>query len=72
MSNYFEKGMIMLLQLVDSRVRLIWMRTLKVMRKIKQQVKQMNCGNGRLHLNVGCENTSSQIEGDDNVVGKSF
>ncbi|HEY6587830.1 MAG TPA: hypothetical protein VIY98_06020 [Nitrososphaeraceae archaeon] len=38
-----------------------------------QATSQANdCGNGRLHLNVGCENTSSQIEGDDNVVGKIF
>ena len=38
-----------------------------------QATSQANdCGNGRLHLNVGCENTFSQIEGDDNVVGKIF
>ena len=29
-----------------------------------QATSQANdCGNGRLHLNVGCENTASQIQG---------
>ncbi|MGH9979168.1 MAG: hypothetical protein ACRD8Z_25545, partial [Nitrososphaeraceae archaeon] len=26
------------------------------------------CGNGELPLNVGCQNTASQIQGDDNAV----
>ncbi len=26
------------------------------------------CGNGELPLNVGCQNTASQIQGDDNSV----
>ncbi len=26
------------------------------------------CGNGHLPLNVGCQNTASQIQGDDNSV----
>ena len=33
-----------------------------------QAVAQDNyCGNGELPLNVGCQNTASQIHGDDNV-----
>jgi hypothetical protein len=32
-----------------------------------QAVSQVNdCGNGELPLNVGCQNTASQIQGDDN------
>ena len=27
-----------------------------------------DCGNGELPLNVGCQNTDSQIQGDENVV----
>ena len=34
-----------------------------------QAVSQVNdCGNGELPLNVGCQNTASQIQGDDNSV----
>ena len=33
-----------------------------------QAVAQTNdCGNGELPLNVGCQNTASQIQGDENV-----
>jgi hypothetical protein len=32
-----------------------------------QAVSQVNdCGNGKLPLNVGCQNTASQIQGEDN------
>jgi hypothetical protein len=32
-----------------------------------QAVSQVNdCGNGELSLNVGCQNTASQIQGNDN------
>jgi hypothetical protein len=35
-----------------------------------QATAQTNdCGNGELPLNVGCQNTASQIQGDDNSVG---
>jgi hypothetical protein len=34
-----------------------------------QAVSQANdCGNGKLPLNIGCQNTASQIQGDENVV----
>jgi hypothetical protein len=34
-----------------------------------QAVSQANdCGNGELPLNIGCQNTVSQIQGDENVV----
>ena len=34
-----------------------------------QAVSQVNdCGNGELPLNVGCQNTASQIQGDENEV----
>ena len=34
-----------------------------------QAISQVNdCGNGELPLNVGCQNTASQIQGDDNSV----
>lgn len=34
-----------------------------------QATAQTNyCGNGELPLNVGCQNTASQIQGDDNSV----
>jgi hypothetical protein len=34
-----------------------------------QAVSQVNdCGNGEAPLNVGCQNTASQIQGDDNSV----
>jgi hypothetical protein len=33
-----------------------------------QAVSQVNdCGNGKLPLNIGCQNTASQIQGDDNA-----
>jgi hypothetical protein len=33
-----------------------------------QAVSQANvCGNGELPFNVGCQNTASQIQGDENV-----
>jgi hypothetical protein len=35
-----------------------------------QALSQANaCGNGELPLNVGCQNTASQVQGDENVVG---
>jgi hypothetical protein len=34
-----------------------------------QAVSQVNaCGNGDMPMNVGCQNTASQIQGDDNRV----
>ena len=34
-----------------------------------QATAQTNyCGNGELPLNVGCQNTASQIQGDENAV----
>jgi hypothetical protein len=37
-----------------------------------QATSQVNeCGNGELPLNVGCQNTASQIQGDDNSVYSS-
>jgi hypothetical protein len=37
-----------------------------------QATAQTNlCGNGELPLNVGCQNTGSQIQGDENVVALS-
>jgi hypothetical protein len=34
-----------------------------------QATAQTNyCGNGELPLNIGCQNTASQIQGDDNAV----
>ena len=36
-----------------------------------QAVSQVNdCGDGKLPLNVGCQNTASQIQGDENVVSQ--
>jgi hypothetical protein len=33
-----------------------------------QAVSQANaCGNGAMAMNVGCQNTASQIQGDDNI-----
>jgi hypothetical protein len=33
-----------------------------------QAVSQVNdCGNGEMPLNVGCQNTASQVQGDDNT-----
>jgi hypothetical protein len=42
-----------------------------------QATSQANaCGNGELPLNVGCQNTASQIQGDENAAslasGQSF
>ena len=35
----------------------------------RQAISQANdCGNGFLPENVGCQNTASQIQGDENVV----
>lgn len=37
-----------------------------------QAVSQANaCGNGELPLNVGCQNTASQIQGDENSVAQA-
>ena len=37
--------------------------------KYSQAFSQANaCGNGELPLNVGCQNTASQIQGDENGV----
>lgn len=34
-----------------------------------QAVSQVNdCGNGFIPTNIGCQNTASQIQGDENVV----
>jgi uncharacterized membrane protein len=37
-----------------------------------QAITQANdCGNGKLPLNVGCQNTASQVQGDENVVSQA-
>jgi len=37
-----------------------------------QATSQANaCGNGVLPLNVGCQNTASQIQGDENAVSQA-
>jgi len=37
-----------------------------------QAISQANaCGNGELPLNVGCQNTASQIQGDENSVAQA-
>jgi hypothetical protein len=37
-----------------------------------QATSQANaCGNGKLPLNVGCQNAGSQIQGDENAVAQS-
>jgi hypothetical protein len=37
-----------------------------------QATSQANaCGNGKLPLNVGCQNTASQIQGDENAVSQA-
>jgi hypothetical protein len=37
-----------------------------------QATAQTNyCGNGELPLNVGCQNTASQIQGDENAVSEA-
>ena len=39
-------------------------------REYSQSTSQANaCGNGKLPINVGCQNTDSQIQGDENAVG---
>ena len=38
-------------------------------KEYNQATAQANdCGNGKLPLNVGCQNTASQIQGDENAV----
>ncbi|HZD35869.1 MAG TPA: hypothetical protein VE130_11755 [Nitrososphaeraceae archaeon] len=38
-------------------------------REYNQATSQANaCGNGKLPINVGCQNTDSQIQGDENGV----
>ena len=38
-------------------------------REYNQATSQANaCGNGEMPLNVGCQNTASQIQGDENGV----
>lgn len=40
--------------------------------KYSQALSQANaCGNGELPLNVGCQNTASQIQGDENGVASA-
>jgi hypothetical protein len=37
-----------------------------------QAISQANaCGNGKLPLNVGCQNIASQIQGDENAVAQA-
>jgi hypothetical protein len=37
-----------------------------------QATSQANaCGNGEAPLNVGCQNTASQVQGDENVVAQA-
>ena len=37
-----------------------------------QATSQANaCGNGKLPLNIGCQNVDSQIQGDENVVSQA-
>lgn len=41
-------------------------------KEYNQAISQANaCGNGELPLNVGCQNTASQIQGDENGVAIS-
>ena len=41
-------------------------------KEYNQATAQANdCGNGKLPLNVGCQNTASQIQGDENVVAQA-
>jgi hypothetical protein len=36
-----------------------------------QAISQANaCGNGKLPLNVGCQNIASQVQGDENAVAQ--
>jgi hypothetical protein len=41
-------------------------------KEYSQATSQANaCGNGKLPLNVGCQNVGSQIQGDENVVSQA-
>jgi ABC-type Na+ efflux pump permease subunit len=41
-------------------------------KKYNQATSQANaCGNGYYPLNVGCQNTASQIQGDENAVSQA-
>jgi len=41
-------------------------------KEYNQATSQANaCGNGELPLNVGCQNTGSQIQGDENAVAQT-
>jgi hypothetical protein len=41
-------------------------------REYSQSTSQANaCGNGKLPINVGCQNTDSQIQGDENGVAQT-
>lgn len=41
-------------------------------KEYNQATSQANaCGNGKLPLNVGCQNVGSQIQGDENVVSQA-
>jgi uncharacterized membrane protein len=41
-------------------------------REYNQATSQANaCGNGKLPLNVGCQNTASQIQGEENAVSQA-
>jgi hypothetical protein len=44
----------------------------KKKKEYNQATSQANaCGNGELPLNVGCQNTASQIQGDENAVAQA-
>ena len=37
-----------------------------------QAISQANdCGNGKLPLNIGCQNVASQVQGDENAVSQA-
>lgn len=37
-----------------------------------QAISQANdCGNGKLPLNIGCQNVGSQVQGDENAVSQA-
>ena len=41
-------------------------------KEYSQATAQANdCGNGKLPLNIGCQNIASQIQGDENVVAQA-
>jgi hypothetical protein len=41
-------------------------------REYNQATSQAHaCGNGKLPLNVGCQNTASQIQGEENAVSQA-